>query len=371
MALRILHIFPGFALGGSQARLITLANAWGRQAEHWLHASDGLYSAASLFSADVLWREQAFPSLKAGSLPGRLWAIGKALRRLKPDLLLTYNWGAVEVALANRLFVRLPHIHHEDGFGPDEAVRQNPKRVLFRRWALPGARAIIVPSLTLERLATAEWGFPASHIHYIPNGVDLSRYAAPPLPDVLPGVSRQPGELLVGTVGGLRPEKNPVRMVRLFAAAADGLNARLVLVGTGPEDAAIRAEAARLGMADRVILPGFQPDPHRYIGVFDIYGIPSDTEQFPISLVEAMAARLPVVSTDVGDVKAILSEPNRALVAPPQDETALAEHLRRLLTDPALRASLAAANRTRVETTYRLETTIQAYARLYGVRVEA
>ena len=83
-------------------------------------------------------------------------------------------------------------------------------------------------------------------------------------------------------------------------------NTRLVIVGEGPERSVIAAEAARCGVSDRVHLPGFLANPHTYLGLFDIFALSSDSEQFPISVAEAMAAGLPVVATDVGDIKAML-----------------------------------------------------------------
>jgi L-malate glycosyltransferase len=365
---RLLHIFPGFALGGSQARLITLANAWGQAFEHALHASDGCYDAIKLFAADVHVQPiEDFPSLKQGSAIKRLWRIKQALIRLKPDLLLTYNWGTIEVAMANRLFTHLPHIHHEDGFGPDEAVVQNPKRVWLRRLALPGAHALAVPSRTLANIALKTWHFPSNFVHFIPNGVDVAAYEQRiDALHALAGLEKRPGELLVGCVGGLRPEKNPTRLVRVFAQAAPNIDARLVLIGAGPEQQGVVAQAQRLGIEKRIVLTGFQPNPARYLALLDIYAIPSDTEQFPISLVEAMAAHLPVVATHVGDIPEILSQENQPFTAAPQDETVLAQHLQRLLQDQALRTHLGEANHKRVQQAYPLTRTLSAYHQLYA-----
>jgi glycosyltransferase involved in cell wall biosynthesis len=69
---------------------------------------------------------------------------------------------------------------------------------------------------------------------------------------------------------------------------------------------AILAEAQRVGIADRMMMPGFLKDPARFVGLFDIFALSSDSEQYPISLVEAMAAARPVVATNVGDVAAMV-----------------------------------------------------------------
>ena len=150
------------------------------------------------------------------------------------------------------------------------------------------------------------------------------------------------------------------------AAARLSLPFRLVIVGEGPERDAILAEAARRGIADRVLLPGFVDRPWRYVGLFDIFALSSLSEQFPISVVEAMAAGLPVVSPDVGDVAAMVSEPNRAFIVGVRNEDALAAALDKLARDPDLRASIGAANRARAVAEYDEARMLQRYRALYG-----
>jgi glycosyltransferase involved in cell wall biosynthesis len=102
------------------------------------------------------------------------------------------------------------------------------------------------------------------------------------------------------------------------------------------------------------------------LAILDVYAIPSDTEQFPISLVEAMAARLPVVATRVGDVAEILSKDNQSFTADPSDEVSLADHLRALLQDKALRMRLGHSNRQRVAQAYPLSIMVDKYHQLYS-----
>ena len=113
-------------------------------------------------------------------------------------------------------------------------------------------------------------------------------------------------------------------------------------------------------------MPGYLKDPARYVGLFDVYAISSDTEQFPISLVEAMAARLPAVCTDVGDIARIIAPENAPFVVPAPDEAAFAAALATLLDDSTLRARIGAANRARVEAEFTQEKMVSAYARLYA-----
>ena len=138
---------------------------------------------------------------------------------------------------------------------------------------------------------------------------------------------------------------------------------RLVIVGEGPERDMIVAEANRMGFAHRLVLPGFLPEPHRYIGHFDIFALSSQSEQFPISLVEAMAAGLPVAATDVGDVQNMVAADNQRFVV--RGETALRDALRTLVSDPVLRQSLGGRNRAKAVADYGEEAMIARYAMLY------
>jgi glycosyltransferase involved in cell wall biosynthesis len=269
--------------------------------------------------------------------------------------------------MARRLFGGPPLVHHEDGFNADEANGQKRERILFRRLALPGAARLVVPSVTLEQIARTIWRQPDARIKRIANGVPVARFAAGPSSPIT-GLERRPGELIVGTLAGLRPVKNLPLLVRAFADAlgmTDG-SARLVIVGEGPEREAIVAVAREAGIADRVLLPGFMADPARYIGHFDIFALSSDSEQLPISLIEAMAAGLPVAATAVGDVAETVAEENRPLLCAPGARKPLAEAIARLLTDGALRERLGESNRRRAELAYSEDSMIAAYRTLYA-----
>ena len=364
---RLLHCHSTFDLGGKEARAVRLMNAFGAEAEHVvLSAVPNALGARGAIDPSI---RVDFPGEAAPSLQGK-----PSFRRYADlaaymdgfDLVLSYNWGAMDVVGARRLtggMRRLPAlIHHEDGFNEDEAVHQKPARVWFRRLMLPAAGKLVVPSSRLETIARSVWKQPAGRIERIPNGIGLPSEAdladPAPIPGVPPG-----GGLIIGTVAGLRPVKNLPRLVRIFAQGAP-LDARLVILGEGPERGAILAEAERLGVAGRVILPGFVRDPVRHMAGFDIFALSSDSEQFPISLVEAMACGLPGLMTDVGDIAAMAAPENRPFILPP-DERALAHALTRLAADPALRRAIGAANRAMALRDFSEDTMIDRYHNLY------
>ena len=362
---RILHCHSTFTLGGKEARAVRLMNAFGEAAEHSiLSAEPGAFAARSAIAPAI---RAAFPDdappLAGQPVPNRLWRLSRYLKGF--DLVLTYNWGAFDAVMAKRLFGGPPLIHHEDGFNADEAAALKKRRNAYRRVGLRAAHRLVVPSERLERIARTAWGQPPERVLRIPNGVPVERFAAKPEAGAIPGFERRPGEVVIGTVAGLRPVKNLPRLVRAFAAMTHK-DARLVIVGTGPECERIAAEADARGVAERLIMPGFLADPARWIGHFDIFALSSDSEQSPISLVEAMAAGLPAVATCVGDVPSIVAPDNRPLIVAPEDEAGFAAALDSLADQPKLRRAIGAANRERARAEYDEAGMIAAYARLYG-----
>jgi L-malate glycosyltransferase len=367
VSLCLLHVFPTFTIGGGQRRTIDLANRLGARFRHVVVALDGQMSAAAGFAPHVDVASEPLSLVKGGGLsPGNLQKSRRLLRRVRPDLLLTYNFGAVEAALANRVLPLCPHVHFEDGFGPEESERQLPRRVWLRRLALSGRRTkIVVPSRTLEAIARRQWGFGAERVLYLPNGIDCARYEPTSRPEPL-GLRRQPDELLIGAVGMLRPEKNIARLLRVFATVPSTSPVRLAVVGDGAERPRLESLAAELGIADRVTFTGFVAQPQRAMVEFDIYASSSDTEQMPLGMIEAMAAGRPVVATAVGDVPHLLPAEQLPYVVPKSDEVLFAQRLRDLLGSPERRSILGDANRDLARRTYTIEQMVERYADLFA-----
>ena len=366
--LRLLHLHSTFSPGGKELRAAKLMTAFGSGAEHVVVSGvDGALGAAQAVGSAVTVSYPAdFPSLAGKPSPRRWWRIARAMRGF--DLVLTYNWGAMDAVGAHRLFaqaLRLPPlVHHEDGFNQDEAHGLKPIRNRFRRLTLPTAAALVVPSRVLEKIAAQVWRVPQGKLTRIPNGIPLDEYQAVAAQGALVGLAKPPGALWLGTLAGLRAVKNLPRLVRAFAALPPPWE--LVIVGEGSERGAILAEAARLGLEARVHLPGFAADPAQVLPLFDLFALSSDSEQFPISVVEAMAAGLTVVSPSVGDVADIVSAENLPLITLPGDEAALAAALIKAGTDPALRSAVGAANRVRAVAEFGEEAMISAYRRTYA-----
>jgi glycosyltransferase involved in cell wall biosynthesis len=356
----VLSVFPSFAVGGAQVRFCALANRFGPRWRHAIVALDGETGCAERLRPEVPFA--LFPRpVPRGLDPLRATLAARGvIRRLRPAALVTSNWGSIEWAMANLAPPRLRHLHTEDGFGPDEAAGQKPRRVLTRRLVLRGSQ-VALPSTVLLRAARQDWRLPEARLHHIPNGLDLARFR----PDGAPAELAVPGEgPLIGTVAALRAEKNLARLLRAAALLRDqGLAFRLVVIGDGPERAMLEGLAGELGLAGRTRFAGHVADPAAAYRAMDVFALSSDTEQMPFSVMEAMASGIAVASTDVGDVRVMLP-PEAAPHIAARDPAALAAALRPLVEQAAPRDSLGQRNRAKAERDYDQETMFRAYAAL-------
>jgi glycosyltransferase involved in cell wall biosynthesis len=353
-SITLLHIFPSFARGGQQMRLAALAGALESRLRHHVVSLDGDLSARDAF-ADI--EVTPLSARKSGGVSvSNLRKFRSLFARVAPDVLCTYNFGALEAALANALGRRRPHVHYEDGFSVDEAAgRQKWRRVLMRRLVLRSS-FVVVPSRTLESIALRSWKLPRENVRRIANGIDAAKFAFTSRP------SKKGRATVIGSVGALRAEKNFARLVRIVRSLPPSVNASLIIVGDGPERPRLQEASA----ADpRVRLVGATRTPEAFYRDFDIFALSSDTEQMPLSLMEAMAAGLPVVATDVGDVREMLAPENRELVASLGDDAEFSTALRRLVEDASLREKLGAANAEKARNEFSLPAMIASHHALY------
>ncbi len=367
MPIHILHLHSTFNLGGKEARAVRLMNAFGDKARHTIVSAmpDQLEARAMIAKGVKYEIAQNPPPLVGKPSVKRYEAIARYMRRF--DLVLTYNWGAIDGVMAARVFGKglPPVIHHEDGFNQDEAERLNPVRNMYRRLALPAANALVVPSEVLERIALKQWRQPADRLFRIANGIPTMQFAGKPDPDLIPELKKKkPGTIVVGCVAGLRPVKDLPMLVRAVA----GLNTRfkLVIVGEGPERQNILDAAEAMAIEDDVILPGFLREPHRYMGLFDIFALSSKSEQAPLSVLEAMAAGLPVVAPMVGDIPSMVGERNRYFLPPERSEVVLRDRIDMFVKHPEEREMVGEENRARARAFYDEGEMVAAYARIYG-----
>jgi glycosyltransferase involved in cell wall biosynthesis len=203
------------------------------------------------------------------------------------------------------------------------------------------------------RLIETELGLPRGAVGTVYNG--LPRLELDP-------ASRNGSGVVLGSIGRLDEQKGYELLVD---ALADLPGASAVIVGDGPEREALESRASETGVADRLELAGWSDDARSYLPAFDVFVLPSRYEGFPLAIVEAMLAGLPVVAADVGSIPEAVVDGETGLVVPPDDVPALTAALRRMIDDPALRARCGEAGRLRAESRFTSDLMATTFAEIY------
>ena len=217
-----------------------------------------------------------------------------------------------------------------------------------------------------DALAQLE-GFPGRRVEIIENGIDVSRYTTPTNRDELrQSLGLNPARRYLILVARFHPIKDHAMVIRAFAdLARTHADVDLLLAGDGPLRPAAEEQAKTLGITERVKFLGVRNDVPDLLRVADVFTLTSISEAASLTLMEAMASGLPVVVTNVGGNPEIVRDGLEGLLVPRGDSSAAATAFRRLFDDPTLAAKLGAAARERAFQRYRLENTVDAYARLY------
>jgi L-malate glycosyltransferase len=251
----------------------------------------------------------------------------------------------------------------DTGFQKNGLVR-NGFRMLNHRFdrVIAPSRAILDGLVRDERVCR-------ERTHCLPNGVDTVRFA----PIDGPGRSAQrarfglpPHAFLFGCVARLREVKCHRDLLDGFAlAAGDRPDVQLVLVGDGELEADLRAQAARLGIADRVLFLGPRADVERLLPLFDAFVLTSRTEGMSNAVLEAMACGLPVIATAVGGNPETIDAPNSGLLVPPHAPQQLAKAMQALLDDPVRTRRMGRQARQRAIATFSIDAMVRSFSRLY------
>lgn len=363
--IHVVHVFSTYDAGGPQVRTADLIRRLPDGYEHSILAMDRRYGCRERTPEDRMRKWLHLDEVGTGLLKPRRFA--RYILAQKPDVVATYNWGSIESVLGLRWAGFPGVIHHEEGFGPEEFVKQKRRRVIARRFALGRTSAVVVCSFGLEKIAKEIWKVAPQRLHMIPNGIDMQKFESDPAGDKRAAAKAQfdlPADsIVVGSVGHLRPEKNYMRLAETFAAIApQNPRARLLLVGDGVDRAPIEAFLAEQRLSERATLTGNLVDPRQAYAAMDIFALTSNTEQMPISLLEAMAIGRPVFATDVGDIRAMLAEANRPLVT---SSDGLARSAATLCGDAELRERLARANQAHCSAEYPMERCVRRYRDVY------
>jgi len=309
------------------------------------------------------------------------WRYTRAIRRWlaehRGDYDLVYAFGLKHEAYAALRAVgdRVPVALRPEHSGPrgdcfwqiDASAGRRIKAECMKAAALVGA----------TRLQEAELqaaGYPRPRIHYVPLGVPIPPAREPGtkldarqvLAKSHKSLELSPRAPLLLHAGRLAPGRGLEPLLDAFSGvAARWPNARLWLLGAGPMERTIRERAESLGIAGRVATPGVFDEIDGPLAAADLFVQPTPEDGTPLALVEAMAAGLPIVATDVPGHRTLLEHEENALLVPPADAPALGAAIGRLLREPGLGARLGAAARRRAETEFSLAKSVEKHLTLF------
>ena len=239
---------------------------------------------------------------------------------------------------------------------------------------------VAVSEATAEAMAKSLW-IPRRRIEVVANGVGNENPKSEirnPRAELRRTLGLSDGATVIGSVGRLAHVKGYDRLIRAFASLAPSslnfpgasdrnANRRsaplLLLVGDGPERSSLERLARDLGVAGRVIFAGYQADPAPYLAAMNLFVLPSRSEGLSVALLEAMAAGVPVLVTEVGANREVIADGEAGTLLP-DDEERWPVALASALADNA-REKVAAAQ-ARVKTHYSLETTLDQYEKIYA-----
>jgi glycosyltransferase involved in cell wall biosynthesis len=301
--------------------------------------------------------------------PGRdfraAWRLASHLRRLKIEVVHAHQYSPFFYAALARLvpFHRFKIIFTEHGRHFPDIV--SPLRRTANRWFLNHLADAVsaVSDFSAASLAEKD-GFHGPSIVVIENGVDIQRFNGPAS---LRNLDLDRGRRYLVCVARFHPVKDHATLLRAFAIVArQRSDVDLLLVGDGPLRGDLEKLARELGIEERVRFVGLRHDVPGLLRAAEIFVLTSLSEAAPLTVLEAMASRLPVVVTAVGGNPEIVRDGVDGYLAPRGDAPAIASAILSLLDDPKAAGALGAAGAARVRERYSLERTIERYFALYA-----
>jgi len=306
-----------------------------------------------------------------GRRPGFVPTLGRQIaaiaREQRATVLHCHHYSPFVYGTLARWWQPLQMVFTEHGRaddGPPSRKRQMANQVFAR---VPAR--IYAVSQDLRRHMIAE-GFPAGRVDVIYNGVDVG---APPSAHRDAGkkamLGLAPTDLVVGAVGRLDPVKDLPTLLAAFRQLTTSLpNARLVLLGDGPERHRVVRLIDELKLTDVVTLTGYRRDVRDLLPALDVYVNTSVFEGVSLTILEAMAAGLPVVATHVGGTPEVVVDGSTGLLVPPRDPAGVAGAIHELLCDARKRAELGRAGRSRLEQRFSIDRMVSEYESAYSGR---
>jgi len=360
---RILQLISTFGTGGTEQGLINLLN--------WMQGSDLDFELCLLNSkgseeslARVSDSKLRVHNLEKrfGNDPRVVVRLARLLKRGRFDVVHSRGWPTYLETGAALMLARRPRaVHSEHGTSfLDSARRRRAFGALHGRWE----RFLFVSNRLRDQFQEAT-AIPAGKMCVIPNGVDFDRFAAV-VPDPEVAEKFDPDFFHIGTAGRFHDVKNHrVMLEAALYARAQGRRWKFHFAGDGDLRGEYERYVTEAGLKDYVVFHSTLRRIESFYAKLDLFALTSRSEGHPNALLEALAARVPVVSTPVGDVGEFLRDGETGFLFPQSDSAALCRVIERACADREALATVAAAGHAAGCATYRIDTMMESYASLY------
>lgn len=294
-------------------------------------------------------------------------ALRKLVAEQKPDVVVTHSVKSHFVMFRSKLWQDLPWLAYHHGYTSTDLKMRFYN--LFDRRSLPNAdRVITVCESFADALATHK-RVPRERISVLHNSIrPQPRASEEEVRAMREKLQIAGSDQVVLSIGRLSKEKAQADLIRAFARLREtnpDLNAKLVIVGDGPERVNLEAEANAKGLADRVYFAGQVTNVQPYYALAEVLANASHSEGSPYVLLEAMSAGVPIVATAVGGVPEMLSDNETALLVPPAKPEGLAGAIAHLLKDPGEAARLANSAKVLAVDRFSPETYVRSLTEIY------
>ncbi len=371
----VVHLITRLELGGAQQNTLYCAAHHDRSRYRvalWAGAG-GILDAEARAIADANVR--LFPWLVHPIRPHRdvlaLVRLVATMREAKPALVHTHSSKAGILGRAAAQIAGVPRVVHTvHGWSFNDTQASVVARLyrLLERAAARGTDRIVCVSEADRRQGIASGiGRPEAY-RLVRSGIDPEEFVARPgaRARVRESLGIGPGELLVGTVACLKPQKAPLDLVEAAAVALrTDPRLRFVVAGDGDLRAAVEARARDLGLGDRFRLLGWRRDVPDLLAALDLFVLTSLFEGLPRAILQAMVAGVPVVATAVGGTPEVVSDGETGLLVRPGDPRGAAEAIVRLAAEPETATRLAAAASKRIGEEFDIRGMVRTLDSLY------
>lgn len=367
----IVHIVFRFDYGGLENGMVNLVN--GSANGKFRHAIVALTESTE-FSRRLRVDVPVFALHKRpGKDLGTYWRLLKLLRALRPFAVHTRNYGTLDCAVVAFLAGVPVRIHGEHGWDVFDPDGVNRKYRVMRQLLSCFVQAFVTVSDDLRRWLVSVVGIPERKVTRIMNGVDTEKFrprlagnAGSPLPpDVF-----QPGTVAIGSVTRFAVIKDPLNLVDAFIAARNSAEPgvdrlRLLMIGDGDLRALALARLEQAGLVGDAWLPGSRNDVPALLRAMDVFVLGSLREGISNTILEAMASGLPVIATDTGGNKELVTPGETGALVPPANPSALSAAIVQYGQDPELRKRQGQHARERVVALFSIEAMLANYQKLY------